>query len=61
MVPCRKWRRLTEEALMLQIPPITIHEATVQSMQVSIHTLRVGRKQVTMGLFRQLPRSACST
>jgi hypothetical protein len=37
---------------------LTSHEATIVTAQVQIHTLRVGKKQVTMGLFRQLPRLA---
>ena len=35
---------------------LTTHEATVQTVQVEIQVLKVGKKQVTMGLFRQLPR-----
>jgi hypothetical protein len=34
---------------------LRIHEATVQTMQVEIQVLKVGKKQVTMGMFRQLP------
>jgi hypothetical protein len=34
---------------------ITTQEATVDIMQVEIQVLKVGKKQVTMGLFRQLP------
>jgi hypothetical protein len=34
---------------------ITAHEATIQTATVAIQTLRVGKKQVTMGMFRQLP------
>ena len=34
---------------------LTVHEATVQTVQVEIKVLKVGKKQVTMGLFRQLP------
>jgi hypothetical protein len=34
---------------------LKIHEATVQTVQVEIKALKVGKKQVTMGLFRQLP------
>ena len=34
---------------------LTAHEATIQTASVDIHTLRVGKKQVTMGMFRQLP------
>jgi hypothetical protein len=34
---------------------LTTKEATVQTVQVEIQTLRVSKKQVTMGLFRQLP------
>lgn len=34
---------------------LTTHEATVQTAQVEIQVLKVGKKQVTMGLFRQLP------
>lgn len=37
---------------------LTVHEATIHSMQVEIQTLRVGTKHVTMGLFRQLPMQA---
>ena len=37
------------------MPTVTIREATVQTMQVEIKALKVGKKQVTMGLFRQLP------
>ena len=33
---------------------LTAKEATIQTVQVEIQTLKVG-KQVTMGLFRQLP------
>jgi hypothetical protein len=36
-------------------PVLTVHEATVQTVSIAIQTLRVGKKQVTMGLFRQLP------
>jgi hypothetical protein len=35
--------------------PLTTHEATIQTAQVEIQVLRVGKKQVTMGMFRQLP------
>jgi len=35
---------------------LTAHEATVQTVEVSIRVMKVGKKQVTMGLFRQLPR-----
>lgn len=34
---------------------LTVKEATVQTVQVEIKALKVGKKQVTMGLFRQLP------
>src|ERR1043165_4278733 len=34
---------------------LKIQEATVQTVQVEIKALKVGKKQVTMGLFRQLP------
>jgi hypothetical protein len=34
---------------------LTTHEATIQTAQVEIQVLKVGKKQVTMGLFRQLP------
>ena len=34
---------------------LTAHEATIQTASVEIQTLRVGKKQVAMGLFRQLP------
>ena len=34
---------------------LTTKEATVQTVQVEIKALKVGKKQVTMGLFRQLP------
>jgi hypothetical protein len=34
---------------------LTTHEATVQTVQVEIKVLKVGKKQVTMGMFRQLP------
>jgi hypothetical protein len=34
---------------------LTTHEATIQTAQVAIQVLRVGKKQVTMGMFRQLP------
>src|SRR6516164_9298276 len=34
---------------------LTAHAATIHTAQVSIQVLRVGTKQVTMGLFRQLP------
>jgi len=34
---------------------ITTHEATIQTVQVEIKALKIGKKQVTMGLFRQLP------
>jgi hypothetical protein len=34
---------------------LTAHEAMIQTATVEIHTLRVGKKQVTMGMFRQLP------
>jgi len=34
---------------------LTAHEATIHTTQVEIQVLKVGRKQVTMGLFRQLP------
>lgn len=37
------------------MPTITTKEATIQTFQVEIQTLRVNNKQVTMGLFRQLP------
>lgn len=36
------------------MPTIRVRDATVQTVQVEIHTLRVGQKQVTMGMFRQL-------
>jgi hypothetical protein len=36
---------------------LTTQEATVQTVQVEIKALKVGKKQVTMGLFRQLPHS----
>jgi hypothetical protein len=36
---------------------LTAHEATIQTASVEIQTLRVGKKQVTMGMFRQLPRA----
>jgi hypothetical protein len=35
---------------------LAAHEAIIQTASVNIQTLRVGKKQVTMGLFRQLPR-----
>jgi hypothetical protein len=35
---------------------LTTKEATVQTVQVEIKVLKVGKKQVTMGLFRQLKR-----
>jgi hypothetical protein len=34
---------------------LTTKEVTVQTVQVTIQALKVGPKQVTMGLFRQLP------
>ena len=34
---------------------LTAKEATIQTVQVEIQALKVGKKQVTMGLFRQLP------
>jgi hypothetical protein len=34
---------------------LTAQTATIQTAQVSIQVLRVGTKQVTMGMFRQLP------
>ncbi len=34
---------------------LTTHEATVHTMAVHISVLKVGPKQVTMGMFRQLP------
>jgi hypothetical protein len=34
---------------------LTAHEATIQTAQVAIKVLRMGKKQVTMGMFRQLP------
>ena len=34
---------------------LTAHEATISTAQVEIQTLRVGKKQVTMGMFRQIP------
>ena len=34
---------------------LTAHEATIQAAQVEMRVLKVGKKQVTMGLFRQLP------
>jgi hypothetical protein len=34
---------------------LTAHEATVQTAQVEIRVMKVGKKQVTMGMFRQLP------
>jgi hypothetical protein len=34
---------------------LTAHEAIIQTASVEIQTLRVGKKQVTMGMFRQLP------
>jgi hypothetical protein len=34
---------------------LTAHEATIQTAQVEIQVLKVGKKQVTMGMFRQLP------
>ena len=37
------------------MPTITTKEATIDTVQVEIQTLRVNNKQVTMGLFRQLP------
>jgi hypothetical protein len=37
------------------MPTVTIREATVQTVQIEIKALKVGKKQVTMGLFRQLP------
>ena len=36
---------------------LTTREATVQTVQVEIKALKVGKKQVTMGLFRQLPHA----
>jgi hypothetical protein len=36
-------------------PVQTVRDATVQTVSISIQTLRVGTKQVTMGMFRQLP------
>lgn len=36
---------------------LTIREATVQTVQIEIKALKVGKKQVTMGLFRQLPHT----
>jgi hypothetical protein len=35
---------------------LTVHEAAVHTTEVSIQVLKVGKKQVTMGLFRQLPQ-----
>ena len=34
---------------------LTAHEATIQTATIAIQVLRVGKKQVTMGMFRQLP------
>jgi hypothetical protein len=34
---------------------LAAHEAIIQTASVNIQTLRVGKKQVTIGLFRQLP------
>ena len=34
---------------------ITAHVATIQTATVEIQTMKVGKKQVTMGMFRQLP------
>jgi hypothetical protein len=34
---------------------LTAQAATIQTAQVAIHVLRVGKKQMTMGMFRQLP------
>lgn len=34
---------------------LTAHEATIQTAQVEIRVMKVGKKQVTMGMFRQLP------
>ncbi len=34
---------------------VTTQEATIEIMQVEIQVLKVGKKQVTMGMFRQLP------
>jgi hypothetical protein len=34
---------------------LTTHEATIQTAQVEIQVLKVGKKQVTMGMFLQLP------
>lgn len=36
---------------------LTAHEATIQTVQVEIQTMRVGKKQVTQSLFRQLPHA----
>src|SRR2546423_14415806 len=34
---------------------LTTQNATIQTAQVEIHVLKVGTKQVTMGMFRQFP------
>ena len=34
---------------------LTTHETTIQTAQVEIRVMKVGKKQVTMGMFRQLP------
>ena len=36
-------------------PVITAHAATIQTATVEIQVMRIGKKQVTMGMFRQLP------
>ena len=40
---------------------LTAHEAIIQTASIDIQTLRVGKKQVTMGLFRQLPLMSITT
>jgi hypothetical protein len=37
-------------------PPITVHEAQISTATIEIKTLTIGRKQVTLAVFRQLQR-----
>lgn len=46
---------MSDKRAMTNGAVLTAHEATVQTVQVEIQVMKVGKKAVTMGLFRQLP------
>jgi hypothetical protein len=52
---------MTDKIAMTNGAVLTAHEATVQTAQVEIRVMKVGKKQVTMGLFRQLPLRPITT